>query len=136
VSTKDTKTLNIEEIAKLVIGAAIRVQSDLGPGLFESVYEQCLMYELQELGLSVKRQVPIPIKYQKMLIEDAFRADMLINDVLIIEIKATEKDSSLHLAQLLSYLKLGNYSLGLLLNFWRYPMKDGGIRRAINTRVA
>jgi len=120
-----------ERIGKLVLGCAIRVHSQLGPGLLESAYEACLFYELVKEGLSVKRQLKMPVRYGELEIEAGYRLDLLVNESVVIELKAVESCSSLHFAQLLSYLKLGGYRLGYLLNFNVEHMRNG-IKRIVN----
>lgn len=132
MDTKDTKIDSVLDISSEVIAAAIKVQNQLGPGLFESVYQACLAYELRNMGLEVQEQVPIAIKYEELVIDNAFRADLIINNSFVIELKAVEKLTDTHFAQLLSYLRLGSKRFGLLLNFGSWPLKNGGIRRIIN----
>ncbi len=119
------------ELTSIIIGAAIDVHTELGPGLLESVYETCLFHELSKVGLNVKRQVELPIVYKGMKLESGFRLDLFINDWIIVEIKAVKELSDVHLAQTLTYLKLSNRKLGLLINFNEARVKHG-IRRVIN----
>ena len=119
-----------DPLTETVIGAAIEVHKTLGPGLLESVYEECLSYELAKLGLSVERQVALPVKYKDVELDAGFRADLIVENRLIIELKAVEKIIALHERQLLTYMKLANFKIGLLLNFNTYLMKDG-IQRMI-----
>ena len=119
------------EIAKIVIEVGLSIHRELGPGLFESVYETILAYELQQRGLNVKRQEPIPLFWKGLALDDSFRADMIINDQVIIELKSLEKLSPVHKKQLLTYLKIANKKLGLLLNFGANLFKDG-IERIVN----
>jgi len=123
--------MNENDIGKLVINACLKVHSALGPGLLESIYETCLAYELEKQGLHVKRQVSLPILYDDLKLDNAFRLDMLLDDKVVIEIKAIDNLLPVHTAQLLSYLKLGKYKLGFLLNFNVVHMKDG-IKRMVN----
>lgn len=120
-----------EEIGALVVNTALKVHSALGAGLLESVHEACFAYELVKQGLQVKQQVPCPIVYEDLKIDGAFRLDLLIEERVVVEIKAVEKILPVHGAQLLSYLKLGNYKLGFLLNFNVVHMKHG-IQRMVN----
>ena len=123
--------MNENEIGKLVLDAAFKIHSVLGAGLLESIYESCLAYELQKQGLQVGRQVSLPILYEDLKLDNAFRLDLLLDDKVVVEIKATDKLLPVHTAQLLSYLKLGKYKLGFLLNFNVVHMKDG-IKRMVN----
>ncbi len=123
--------MNENEIGKLVLDAAFKIHSVLGAGLLESIYESCLAHELQKQGLQVKRQVSLPILYDDLKLDNAFRLDLLLDDKVVVEIKATDKVVPVHTAQLLSYLKLGKYKLGYLLNFNVVHMKDG-IKRMVN----
>ena len=116
------------EIGKIVVGTALRVHRDLGPGLLESVYELILTHELRNHGLRVKRQVPIAINYRGLTFEEGFRADILVEDKVILEIKCVERLSSVHRKQLLTYLRLTHLRLGYLLNFSEELMKAGVIR--------
>ena len=119
------------DIGTIVIGAAIHVHNILGPGLLESVYETVLAYELEKRGLHIKRQVPISIKYEEMTFKDAFRADIIVDDKVILELKSVEHVSPAHKKQLQTYLKLTGCKLGYLLNFGAALMKKG-ITRAVN----
>jgi len=123
--------MNENQISKIIIDSAIKIHRELGPGLFESVYEKVLAYELKRQGLEVKCQVPIQIKYCDMIFEEWFRADLIINDKVIIELKSIKKLESVHSKQLLTYLKLSDKKLGLLMNFNEELLKDG-IKRIIN----
>jgi GxxExxY protein len=111
-----------------VIDAALRVHTLLGPGLLESAYEACLAHELRKGGLAVVTQVPIPVEYDGLRIEVGYRADLLVDSIVIVEVKATSKLLPVHEAQLLSYLRLAKKRVGLLLNFHEVHMRDG-IRR-------
>ena len=119
------------DIGRIVVDAAIAVHRELGPGLLESVYEIIMAYELGQRGLSVRRQVPIPIRYKQMMFEDAFRADLVVDDKIIIELKSVEQVSEAHKKQLLTYLRLTGCKLGFLLNFGEALMKRG-ITRTVN----
>ncbi|MCK5520360.1 MAG: GxxExxY protein [Candidatus Marinimicrobia bacterium] len=123
--------MKINDITKMIVNAAYQVHRELGPGLLESVYEKCLIYELKEAGLNVATQVFIPIKYKNLRIDNALRIDILINNKIIIELKAVNELADIHTAQLLSYLKLTNNTLGLLINF-NVPIIKKGIKRIIN----
>lgn len=122
----------INDLSKIVIGAAIEVHTELGPGLLESAYEACLYYELVNKGLIVERQKSIPLKYKTIEVECGFRIDLLIENKLIIELKTVEKFLPIHTAQLLTYLKLTNLPLGLLLNFNTYRLGKAGIKRIVH----
>ena len=113
-----------------VIGLAIDVHKELGPGLFESVYEECLCFELAEAGLDFRRQVTVPIRYRGRSLEAGFRADIVVAQELILEIKSVEALMPKHEAQLLTYLRLSEYRIGLLINFNVLRLVDG-LRRCI-----
>lgn len=119
------------EIGTIIVQSAIDIHRHLGPGLLESVYEVVLAYELNAKGLFVKRQVPISIVYKSMTFEDAFRADLLVADRVILELKSLEQINNAHRKQLQTYLRLAGLKLGYLLNFGSPLMKDG-IVRAVN----
>jgi GxxExxY protein len=121
-----------EELTRRIIGAAMRVHSALGPGLLESAYEACLLFELHREGLEVARQVELPVVYENVRIDCGYRIDLLVEDAVIVELKAVEKLSPLHHAQLLSYLKLSGKQVGLLINFNVVHLRDG-IKRLVNT---
>jgi GxxExxY protein len=118
------------DIGRIVVDAAIAVHRELGPGLLESVYEVIMAYELGRRELSVRRQVPIPIQYKQMIFEEAFRADLVVEDKIIIELKSIEQVSEAHKKQLLTYLRLTGCKLGFLLNFGEALMKRGITRTA------
>ena len=117
-----------EEIGHAIIGAAIRVHSAVGPGLLEGAYETCLLYELEKQDLSVRNQVLIPIRYQDLKIDNGYRLDLLVGDRVVVELKAIETILPVHRAQLLSYLRLGGFRLGYLLNFHVAHMREGIVR--------
>lgn len=127
----ESSTDALNAVSNIVIGAAIEIHRALGPGLLESVYEECLAWELHQKGLEVQRQVTIPIKYKTLHIENAYRADMLVQNELIIELKSIDAFQPIHTAQLLTYLKLLDVRLGLLLNFKVDQMRSG-IKRIVN----
>ena len=120
------------EIATIVLDCAIRVHSALGPGLLESVYEACLKYELELRGVKVESQKALPVIYHGVQIDCGFRTDLLIEGKFVVELKAVESLSDIHLAQIITYLKLSNCKLGFLLNFNVLRMKDGGVKRVAN----
>ena len=120
----------IEEIAKNIVHAAYVVHKNMGPGLLENVYETCFCHELKKLGLSAKRQVAIPVVYDGICFDLAFRLDVLVNDLIICELKATDLMHPVYSAQLLSHLKLTGKKLGFLINF-NVPVIKNGIKRMI-----
>jgi len=122
--------MDADKISNLVIGCAIKVHKALGPGLLESAYQECLYYELKKLGLAVKKEVPMPIIYEEVKLDHGYRIDLLVEDKVVIEIKTVEQFTDVHYAQILTYMKLGNYGLGLLLNFNVSYLKEG-IKRFI-----
>jgi len=119
------------EISNKVIGVAIEVHKALGPGLLENTYKECLFYKLNKSGLFVEKEKAIPLIFEEVKLECGYRVDLLIENKFVIEIKSVESLNTIHLAQTLTYLKLGNYKLGLLINFNEVLLKDG-IRRVIN----
>ena len=120
----------VEAVGKAVLDAAMRVHSELGPGLLESTYEVCLASELACRGLELKRQVELPVCYRGKRISAGYRLDMLVERLVVIELKAVDELNKVHLAQVLSYMRLGNFTLGYLLNFNVAHMRDG-IRRVV-----
>ena len=116
------------EIGEAIIASAMKVHTALGPGLLESAYETCLLYELEKRGLPVHRQVLIPLQYEDLTINNGYRIDLLVGDRVVVELKALEAILPVHRAQLLSYLRLGRYKLGYLLNFNVSRMRDGIVR--------
>ena len=119
------------EIAQIVVDAAFHIHKETGPGLLESVYEIILADELERRGLSVKRQVAIPVLYKGRVLDEGFRADLIVNDKVIVELKSVESVKDLHKKQLLTYLKLSGKKLGLLINFGESLIKHG-ITRVVN----
>ena len=119
---------DLDRIAKEVVDAAFRVHRELGPGLLESVYEVCLRHEIGKRGLAVRHQVPVPIVYDGVRLDAGLRLDLLVEDALIVELKAVEKLAPVSDAQMLTYLKLARKRLGLLINF-NVPLIKDGIRR-------
>lgn len=111
-----------------IIVAAMKVHTVVGPGLLESAYETCLLYELEKQDLVVRRQVIIPLRYDNLTIDNGYRIDLLVGDRVVVELKAVEKILPVHRAQLLSYLRLGGFKLGYLLNFHVAHLRDGIIR--------
>ncbi len=118
-------------IAKIIVDACFKIHTSLGPGLLETVYEVILQRELQQRGLVVSRQVPVPITWEGIVFEEGFRADLLVNALVIVELKSVEKLAPVHGKQLLTYLRLMDLRLGLLVNFGEELMKTG-IKRVAN----
>ena len=123
--------MELNEISAQVVDAAIRVHSVLGPGLLENAYEACLAHELQKRGLSVERQLGLPVVYEGVRIDLGYRLDLLVEQRVIVELKAVDTLTHLHQAQLLSYLKLSGKKVGLLINFNVLRLKNG-LRRMVN----
>jgi GxxExxY protein len=122
---------NIEELASIVVDCAFHLHSDLGPGPLETVYEAILSKQLEEKGLHVERQKPVPIRYQGIELNEGFRLDILLEDELVIELKSVENIHPVHSKQLLTYLRLMDLPLGLLINFGAPLMKEG-LHRVVN----
>jgi GxxExxY protein len=126
--------LSMDELNKItdaIIGCAIEVHRALGPGLLESAYEACLVYELLQRGYKAEHQVPLPLVYKEVKLDCGYRLDLLVNDAVIVEVKSVEELAPIHEAQLLSYLKLANCKVGLLINF-NVKMVKYGIKRLAN----
>ena len=119
------------EISKIVIGAAIDVHRELGPGLLESAYQECLIFELNDRGLRIEREVNMPISYRGVTLDHGYRMDLVVENKVVVELKTVELLNDVHKAQLLTYLKLGNFKLGLLINFNEILLKNG-IKRIVN----
>jgi len=119
------------QITEIIIGCAIEVHKILGPGLLESAYQECLYYELKKAGLKVEKEVPMPIIYKEIKLEHGYRMDFLVEDKVVVELKTVESFTSVHLAQVLTYLRLGKYKLGLLINF-NVTKLTNGLKRVIN----
>lgn len=117
--------MEINKITELVIGCAIEVHKSLGPGLLESAYEECLAFELQKTGLKVERQKPVPVIYKDIKLDCGYRIDLLIEDLVIIELKTVDAFNPVHEAQILTYMKFANKSIGLLINFNVTLLKNG-----------
>ena len=126
--------LDENELTEKIIGAAIEVHRHLGPGLLESAYEECLCYELTQSGLRFKRQAYLPIHYKGLRLESAYRMDLVVEDAVVVEIKATEGTPSIHSAQVLTYLKAAGLQVGLLINF-NVPVLTKGLKRVVNHYV-
>lgn len=123
--------MNENELSKLIIGAAIEVHNHLGPGLLESAYESCLRRELTLRGLEVKQQVGLPLIYKEVVCEVGYRVDLLVEKKVVIEVKSVESLNDVHLAQVLTYLKLSRCKLGLLINFNVAHLREG-LKRIVN----
>ena len=123
--------MTINDVSGEVVDAAIKVHSVLGPGLLESAYHACLAYELRQRGLKVSTQVELPVTYREIKIDLGYRLDLLVEQRLVVELKTVTKVLRVHEAQLLSYLKLGGFQAGLLINFHTARLKDG-IKRMVN----
>ena len=121
----------LDQISRRIIGAAIEVHRHLGPGLLESAYESCLVFELRQLGLKVEEQKSLPVVYKEVQLDCGYRLDMVVEDEIIVEIKAVEKLLPIHEAQLLSYLRLAKKRVGLLMNF-HVPVLKNGLKRIVN----
>ncbi len=126
--TQEMEALN--DLAHKIYFCALRVHQNLGPGLLESAYEECLFYEIQKQGLFVEKQKPLPLVYEEIKLEIGYRLDLIVENKLILEIKAVEALNPVHLTQLLTYLKLSKCKLGLLINFNVAKLKDG-VKRVI-----
>lgn len=124
---------HINQLSRQIFDAAVHVHTILGPGLLEKTYEECLFFTLQKRGLKVQKQLALPIIFEELIVEDAYRIDILVEDMIILELKSCETITSLHMAQLFTYLKLTEKPLGMILNFNTKLMKDG-IKRVAMTR--
>lgn len=121
------------KLTEKIIGAAISVHKTLGPGLLESAYQECLLYELKTLGLKVEKEKSLPIVYKEVKLDHGYRIDLLVENKIVLELKTVEFLTDVHTAQILTYLKLGNYPLGLLINFHTNLLKNG-LKRFINSQ--
>lgn len=119
------------ELSNKIIGLAIEVHTALGPGLLESAYKECMYYKIGKSGLYVEKEKPMPLVFEEVKLDCGYRIDLVVENKLVIEIKSVEALNDIHLAQVLTYLKLGNYKLGLLTNFNVVKLKDG-IKRVVN----
>lgn len=119
------------ELSKIIFDSALKVHRVLGPGLLESAYEECLFYELSKTGLLIERQKPLPLVYEEVRLDIGYRVDLMLNQKVIIELKAVETITDVHLAQMLTYLKLSGCKLGMLINFNVVLIKKG-IKRVVN----
>jgi GxxExxY protein len=129
----------LDQISRRIIGAAIAVHRHLGPGLLESAYQSCLAFELKQLGLRFEEQKPLPVTYKEVRLDCGYRLDLVVEDEIIVEIKAAEALLPIHQAQLLSYLRIAHKRVGLLINF-HVPVLKNGLKRIVNefpdTRLA
>ncbi len=123
--------MNENELSKIVVDCAYKIHTKLGPGLLESAYEECLLYELTKAGLKVQKQKPMPLVYEDVKLDCGYRLDLLVEGKVIVEIKSVEGLNYVHLAQILTYLKLSGCKLGLLINF-NVALIKNGIRRVVN----
>jgi GxxExxY protein len=122
------------EIATEILDAAFKIHRAIGPGLLESAYKECLFYELKKTSLLVQKEVALPLMYEEVKLECGYRADLLVENSVIVELKSVEALTDIHLAQTLTYLRLANCKLGLLINFNSQYLKDG-IKRIINGKI-
>lgn len=121
---------NRNELTGLIIGAAIEVHRELGPGLLESVYQTCLLMELKQLGVEVKTELPLPVIYKGIQLDQGYRIDILVENEVVVELKTVDRLTDVHTAQILTYMRLRKYSLGLLINF-NVKLLKTGIRRFV-----
>lgn len=124
--------LSINQITETIIGCSIKVHAALGPGLLESAYQQCLFYELKKAGLKVEKEKPLPVIYEEVELDCGYRLDFMVENRVIVELKSVEALNEIHLAQMLTYLKLAECEVGLLINF-NVTQLVKGIKRVINT---
>lgn len=117
--------MDANKITETIIGCAIEVHKALGPGLLESAYEECLFFELQKAGLFVERQQPVPVVYKEIKLECGYRIDLLVEKTVVVELKTVDSFNPVHEAQILTYMKFANKSIGLLINFNVLLLKDG-----------
>jgi len=123
--------MNENQISRIIVESALKIHKQLGPGLLESAYEKCLFYELNKRGLSVEQQKVFSINYESILLDKAYRTDLVINNKVIIEIKSVKELHTVHSMQLLTYLRLSNMRLGMLINF-NVELIKHGIKRLVN----
>ena len=123
--------MNENEISKVVFDCALKVHKSLGPGLLESAYEECLFYELKKSGLNVEKQKPLPLLYEGVKLEIGYRIDLIVENKVVLEMKAVEALNDVHLAQVLTYLRLSNCKLGMLINF-NVTLIKNEVRRVVN----
>lgn len=130
MSFGENTSAEIERVAKEIVDAAFKIHSKIGPELLESAYRALMVYELEKRGLSVRKEVELPVIYEDVRLDVGYRIDLLVNDCVIVELKTVEKIHPVHEAQVLTYLKLANIRLGLLINFYTKLIKDG-IKRIV-----
>lgn len=131
-SPRDNASSELNDLSRRVIGLAMKVHSVLGPGLLESVYEVCLEHELRKAGIEVIRQLPLPVYYDGIHVDAGFRIDLLVDQQLVLELKSVDRLLPVHEAQLITYLRLSDLTLGLLINFNVVHLRDGICRRVHN----
>ena len=131
MNAKLISNMDENELSRLVIGLGIEVHTALGPGLLESAYKECLYYKIVQSGLKVEKEKIMPVIFEEVRLECGYRIDLLIEEKLVLELKSVEALNDIHLAQTLTYMKLGNYKLGLLMNFNVSRLKDG-LKRVVN----
>ena len=119
------------ELSNIIIGFAIEVHKSLGPGLLENAYKECLYYKIMQTGFKVEKEKPMPLIFEEVKLDCGYRIDILVENKVVIEVKSVEALNDIHLAQTLTYLKLGNFKLGLLINFNELLLKDS-IKRVVN----
>ena len=119
------------ELSNIIIGFAIEVHKSLGPGLLENAYKECLYYKIMQTGFKVEKEKPMPLIFEEVKLDCGYRIDILVENKVVIEVKSVEALNDIHLAQTLTYLKLGKFKLGLLINFNELLLKDG-IKRVVN----
>ena len=123
--------MNENDLSTIIIGCALDIHKELGPGLLESAYQECLFYELQNKGLKVVKEKAMPLMYKDVRINCGYRIDLLVEDKVVVELKSVDELNDIHLAQTLTYLKMGDFKLGLLINF-NVSLLKSGIKRVIN----
>lgn len=128
---EESRSMNENELANKVIGLSIDIHRSLGPGLLENAYEECLYFKLLQAGFKVEKQKPMPLVYEEVKLECGYRIDLVVENKLVVEVKSVDAIHPIHLAQTLTYLRIGDYRLGLLINFNVELLRDG-IKRLIN----
>ena len=123
--------MNENDLSTIIIGCALDIHKELGPGLLENAYHQCLLYKLRKEGLKVESEKPMPIVYEEVKLDCGYRIDLLVEDKVGVEIKSVDEINNIHLAQTLTYVKMGDYKLGLLINF-NVNLLKSGVKRVIN----
>jgi GxxExxY protein len=123
--------MEYEELTDKIIGCAMEIHTALGPGLLENTYKECLFYKLREAGLLVEKEKPMPLVYEEVNLDCGYRIDLLVENSIVVELKSVKKIEDIHFAQILTYMKLGKFKVGLILNFNVSHLKDG-IKRVVN----